>query len=77
MKKPKITLIVLVVLTLIASFVSTSVGVYAAIGILALAVFKFIGVSFYFMELRKGHLFWKGALLAFLVVFMISIMVII
>lgn len=77
MKNLKITLIVLVVLTLIASFVSTSVGVYAVMAILALAVLKFIGVSFYFMELRKGHLFWKGTLLAFLVVFMISIVVII
>lgn len=73
MKKSKITLFILVSLTLITLLISTGAGVYAAVGILSIAVFKFIGVSFYFMELRKAHSFWKGAIIAFLVVFMISI----
>ena len=73
MKKFKITLILLLALTLITVLISISGGTYAAVGILAIAVFKFLGVSFYFMELRKAHSMWKGAIIAFLVVFMISI----
>jgi len=74
MKKSKITLFVLVALTLITVLISTETAIYAAVGILSLAVFKFIGVSFYFMELSKAHSFWKGAIIAFLGVFIISIL---
>jgi hypothetical protein len=75
MKKSKITLIFLIAFTLITVFISTGSGIYTAVGILIIAVLKFIGVSFYFMELRKAHVLWKGAIIVFLVVFMISIIV--
>lgn len=44
--------------------------------ILFLSVLKFIGVSFYFMELKKAHFFWKSSVLIFLVLFsVITIMI--
>jgi len=39
----------------------------AAILILGLSIFKFFGVSFYFMELRTAHIFWKTSVVIFVV----------
>ncbi|UMB60404.1 cytochrome C oxidase subunit IV family protein [Lutibacter sp. A80] len=37
-----------------------------ALLILGISVVKFLGVSFYFMELKKAHLFWKTTVLVFI-----------
>lgn len=57
-------LIVLTVLSVFAAYYTNFIAV-----ILILAVLKFMGVSFYFMELHKAHLFWKVGLLLFLTLF--------
>jgi len=62
-------LILLTVLSVIASISSSFISV-----IMILAALKFIGVSFYFMELKKAHAFWKYGLLLFLILFLILIL---
>lgn len=69
MKNQKITLVVLILLTVISAVISNVPEIYVAIGIMGLAVLKFIGVSFYFMELKKANAFWKGSILIFLALF--------
>ncbi len=55
----KITWILLLVLTIASAVFSNMQGNYIIPIIMALAVFKFIGVAFQFMELKKAHSFWK------------------
>ncbi|WP_090123197.1 cytochrome C oxidase subunit IV family protein [Lutibacter oricola] len=62
--------IVLIVLTIISAIISNSNLVHKGAIILVLSVFKFIGITFYFMELKKAHLFWKISVFAFLSVFL-------
>jgi hypothetical protein len=68
-----IVLIVLIVLTAISALVSVNVidATYAAIFIILFSILKFIGVSFYFMELKKAHIFWKASIVTFLAIFAI------
>ena len=40
--------------------------------IMLLAVLKFIGVIFNFMELKKAHVFWKVAIISFISLLYIS-----
>ncbi len=70
MQKTTITLGSLLVLTIISTAVSNVDSSYTLIGILLLAALKFIGVSFYFMELKKAHAFWKAAIILFLILFL-------
>lgn len=74
MQKTTITLGSLLVLTIISAAVSNVDSRYTLIFILLLAALKFIGVSFYFMELKKAHTFWKAALLLFLMLFIVLIL---
>jgi len=74
MQKTTITLGSLLVLTIISAAVSNVDSRYTLIGILLLAALKFIGVSFYFMELKKAHAFWKVTLLLFLLLFIVLIL---
>ena len=57
--------LVLIILTITTALVSNSAlsTIQAAMLILGLSVIKFLGVSFYFMELRKAHIFWKASIL--------------
>lgn len=57
-------LIVLTILSVVAAYYTNFIAV-----IMILAALKFMGVSFYFMELHKAHLFWKVGLLLFLALF--------
>ena len=59
--------LVLIILTISTALVSNSTLniLNAAIVILGLAVVKFLGVSFYFMELKKAHSFWKTTVLVY------------
>jgi hypothetical protein len=59
----------LVLATLISGLVSIY-GVHFFVEIiLLLAVLKFIGVAFYFMELKKAHPFWKVVIASFVLLF--------
>ena len=44
--------------------------------IIFLSILKFIGVSFYFMELKKAHIFWKSSVLIFLIMFSVIIIIV-
>ncbi|MDP3353978.1 MAG: cytochrome C oxidase subunit IV family protein [Flavobacteriaceae bacterium] len=69
----------LILLTLIAAIVSNSFSTLtiAVSLIVILSVIKFIGVSFYFMELKKAHVFWKTSILVYIILFSIIIVSII
>lgn len=56
-------------LTLISVVFSNYANGYMVFGIMVLAALKFVGISFYFMELKKAHSFWKLGLLLFLILF--------
>ena len=45
--------------------------------IIFLSILKFIGVSFYFMELKKAHIFWKSSVLIFLIMFSVITIIIV
>ncbi len=68
-KQNVITWILLLLLTVIAGLVSSAHISYVIPLILLLAVLKFIGVAFNFMELRKANVFWGVLIIGFLVVF--------
>jgi len=44
-------------------------GRYLAVVLMVLTAVKFIGVSFWFMEIRQAHAAWKWALILLLIVF--------
>ncbi len=68
-KQNVITWILLLLLTVIAGLVSSEYLSYGIPLILVLAVLKFIGVAFNFMELKKANVFWRILIIGFLVVF--------
>jgi len=68
-KQNIITWILLLVLTVIAGLVSSTSLTYVIPLILLLAVLKFIGVAFNFMEMKKANVFWKIILVSYLVIF--------
>jgi hypothetical protein len=39
--------------------------------IIGLTMVKFLGISFFFMELRKAHYFWKTIIIIYLFIFSI------
>jgi len=69
MKNSIFTLVVLIVLTITVALISKTGGVYVVIGILVLSALKFIGISFFFMDLNKAHPFWKIIVCTYLLVF--------
>jgi len=69
MKNSILTLVVLIVLTIAVAIISKTSGVYVVGGILVLSALKFIGISFFFMDLRKAHPFWKISVCIYLFVF--------
>lgn len=77
MKKDNVlTWIFLMVLTISSVLFSTNSTHITAYIILGLAVLKFIGVAFQFMEFRKAHTIWKTSIYVFLFLF-VSVIVII
>lgn len=68
-KQHIITWVLLLVLTVISGLVSNSALTYVIPIIMVLAVLKFIGVAFNFMEMKKAHIFWKVLLIGYLAVF--------
>ncbi|PKP28746.1 MAG: hypothetical protein CVU01_03505 [Bacteroidetes bacterium HGW-Bacteroidetes-18] len=70
-------LLSLLVLTILAAFVvklDIDLKVATAI-ILTLFMIKFLGVAFYFMELKKAHVFWKSIVIIFLMLFSTIILI--
>lgn len=61
-----ITWLVLIGLTVLSAIFANMDLAYVAILILGLSFLKFIGVAFFFMELKKANAFWRVLLLAFL-----------
>lgn len=61
----------LILLTILSAAVSNGDLNYSSTFIIILAGLKFIGITFYFMELKKAHVFWKVSILMFLVLFSI------
>ena len=68
-KQNIITWVLLLILTVIAGLVSSANSVYVIPVILILAVLKFLGVTFNFMELKKANPFWKIVVVVVLVLF--------
>jgi len=66
-------LIILVILTAVSALISGKLinSAYTVAIIISLSILKFIGVSFYFMELKNAHVFWKTSILVFLSLFVI------
>jgi len=77
MKKLIITLAVLIILTIVTAIISNTSTGFAVTAILILAMLKFIGVAFYFMEMRKAHTFWKAIILVFTILFLTTTLIII
>ena len=75
-KQNIITWILLLVLTIIAGLVSSVSLSYIIPLILLLAVLKFIGVAFNFMEMKKANVFWGILLVSYLVIFCVFILLI-
>lgn len=67
--------ITLVVFTITVVFASTFlVGKnHFPVIILLISSIKFIAIAYYFMELKKAHVFWKTILIIYLVLFLLSI----
>jgi len=63
------TWIILLVLTVISGLVSNVALTYVIPIIMILAVLKFMGVAFNFMEMKKANVFWKILIVGYLVVF--------
>ena len=74
-KKDIYNLVALIGLTMLTALFSTQFSSlkYVSMIILVLSAFKFILVSFNFMELKKAHAFWKAIIIAYLLLFIITI----
>jgi hypothetical protein len=71
-----LTWVFLMLFTFCTAIIAGSNWKYMAPIILGLAFLKFIGVAFYFMELRKANPFWKVSLLSFLIIFFAVILLV-
>lgn len=80
MKKSRLLLIwiVLIVLTIIVAFVANKLKNLQNVTmlILGISMLKFMAVSFYFMELKKAHIFWKASILIYVFLFLSIILII-
>lgn len=74
-RKATITWIILLILTIVSGVISTQSYSFIPIVILLFATFKFLGVAFDFMELKKANVLWKALLIGFLVIFNSVIMI--
>ncbi len=74
-KKDIITLVTLIILATLTSIISLNLDRlnFAALIILVLSAFKFLVITFQFMELKKAHSFWKILISIYLAFFMIII----
>ena len=68
-KQNTITWLLLMGLTVIAGLVSSASITYMVPLILLLAILKFIGVTFSFMEIKKANPFWRVLIICYLIIF--------
>jgi len=68
-----ITWLILIVLTIISAVFANMDTTYTASIVLGLSFLKFIGVAFFFMELKKANAFWKVLLVAFLALLLVVV----
>lgn len=68
-----ITWLALIGLTILSAVFANMDLAYVAILILGLSLLKFIGVAFFFMELKKANAFWKFLLVAFLTLLLVVV----
>ena len=71
MKRSFIVFIALLILVALSAVASNTMGDQAKTIILLLTGVKFILISFYFMDLREAHVFWKIAVSVFLGLFLL------
>ncbi|MEC3905895.1 cytochrome C oxidase subunit IV family protein [Tamlana sp. 2201CG12-4] len=74
-KTATITWVILMALTMVSALVSKLENSYALLIILLLSAFKFYGIAFQFMEMKKAHPFWKISLGLFTALFFVLIIV--
>ncbi len=68
-KQNTITWVLLMILTILAGWVSGLSTPYLVPIILVLAILKFLGVTYHFMEMNKAHTVWKILILGYVFVF--------
>jgi len=71
-----ITWTLLIVLTIASALVSKMDSTYVVLIILLFSSVKFLGIAFQFMELKKAHVFWKGMIIGFLMIFVSTLLLI-
>jgi len=78
-KKDIYTLLGLITLTITTAIFSTQFNSlkYVSIIILVLSIFKFLLVTFNFMELKKANSFWKAIIIVYLTIFLIVISILV
>jgi hypothetical protein len=69
MKVINITYLFLLISIALMALFSMLDASYSFVAILIITFIKFFLVAFYFMELKKAHLFWKISILIFLIAF--------
>ncbi|WP_456442023.1 cytochrome C oxidase subunit IV family protein [Psychroserpens sp.] len=74
-KLASLTWLILIILTIVSAVFSNLDVRFKASIILVLAMLKFVGVAFQFMELKKAHSFWKILIGAYLLVFISIILI--
>lgn len=67
--------VILVLLTITTGVISSFPIRNVAVVILVLSALKFMGVSFYFMQLKKAHVFWKTAVLIYVLLFLTIVLI--
>lgn len=63
--------ILLLISTLTVVFFSTSLvsKSYSSAVIILISGLKFLAISFYFMEMKKAHIFWKASIFIYFLLF--------
>lgn len=75
-KSAIITWVSLLILTILSVLFSNLEKKFIVFLLLGLAILKFFGVVFQFMELKKAHVFWKVSILFFVLIFSLLILLI-
>ncbi|WP_109853612.1 cytochrome C oxidase subunit IV family protein [Aquimarina sp. AU58] len=75
-KSITITYVFLIVLTVISGIISGAINKNISFIILLLSALKFIGVSFYFMDLKKAHTFWQSIIIGYAIALVIIVLMI-
>ena len=75
MKRTKITLAILILLTIVSAIIAQSTSDYKKSIILILASLKFIGIAYIFMDLYKAHPIWKIAVITYVILIVGTVLI--